>query len=121
MMVAGLMLFAISGTTLSRMTCLAGGHSVLSFGLAGDCCPDAEAAGGSTVKATCCEFSQARSLTPAFVPHAPLDLTPVLMVLDAVPMTVAFLRTSAPCGWLQSRPPPMSSPERLASFGVFLI
>lgn len=41
-LVACLLLFATSGLSLSRATCLMSGHSLLSAGLASDCCEDQE-------------------------------------------------------------------------------
>ncbi|MEO8589756.1 MAG: hypothetical protein ABI432_10335 [Flavobacteriales bacterium] len=121
LLVVGLMLFATSGTTLSRMTCLAGGHSVLSFGQAGDCCPDADSGGNATLKATCCELSQAKPGTVTFVPHDVVGLTLVLMVVDAAPVMIAVERSSVTHMWLASRPPPLNGAERLASIGSLLL
>ena len=117
--VVGLMLFATSGATLSRMTCFSEGHSVLSFGGADDCCPEEES--GAGLKAACCELSQAQAGPIAFVPHDVLALAPVLMALDAVPVVVALERSFVPVSWLDSRPPPLLAPERLASIASFLI
>lgn len=118
-LVVGLMLFATSGATLSRMTCFSEGHSVLSFGAADDCCPDE--ASGPGLKAVCCELSQARAGIIAFVPHDMLALAPVLMALDAVPVMVVLEIVSTGTSWLESRPPPLLAPERLASISSFLI
>src|SRR5688572_7357890 len=108
-MVVGLMLFATSGATLSRMTCFAGGHSVLSFGAADDCCP--EEGNGAGLKAACCELSQAKAGTIAFVPHDALALAPVLMALDAALVTIVLERSRLNATWLESRPPPLRAPE----------
>jgi len=121
LVVVGLMLFATSGATLSRMTCLMDGHSVLSFGFADDCCPEPEAGSNAVLKATCCEFSEATVGAVTFVAHNTLALTPVLMVLDAVPVTVMVERTFELCRWLDVRPPPLRGGERLAILGSFLI
>ena len=121
LLVVGLMLFATSGASLTRMTCLAGGHSVLSFGLADDCCPMDDHHADASLKATCCELSQAKANTIAFVPNDVLALTPVLMVLDAVPVMIAFEPSFTRCSWLDSRPPPLNGTERLAAIGSFLI
>lgn len=116
-LVVGLMLFATSGATLSRMTCLMGGHTVLSFGLADDCCPEPESGSHAVLKATCCEFSEAKGATVTFIANNTLALVPVLMALDAVPVTIGLEEGSMPFAWLDSRPPPLSRPERLASIG----
>lgn len=118
-LVMGLMLFATSGATLSRMTCFSEGHSVLSFGAADDCCP--EETSGPGLKAACCELSQAKAGIVAFVAHDALALAPMLMALDAVPVTVVLETASTGTSWLESRPPPLRAPERLASISSFLI
>lgn len=121
LLVVGLMLFATSGASLSRMTCLTGGHSVLSFGLAEDCCPADDNHADATLKATCCELSQAKAGTITFVPSAAMVFTPELMVLDVAPVMVALERSSVPRAWLEGRPPPLRTGERLASIGSLLL
>ncbi len=118
------MLVLLMGTAapaLARMTCVVGGHTVLSVGQVEDCCPD-EVAHTSTVSATCCEMWEARPQRSDFVPA----------VNAMVPLPVAMLQTRplfAPMALAPqattdahiSRPPPLPRAQRLASTGVFII
>lgn len=121
LLVVGLVLFSTSGASLSRMTCLTSGHSELSFGLADDCCPEDGGAEDAALKATCCEFSEAKAVGLTFVPNDLLVLAPVLMALDAAPVMIAAELSVARFTWLDSRPPPLLGSERLATIGSYLI
>lgn len=120
-LVTCLLLFATSGFSLSRMTCLMDGHTVLSFGQAGDCCPEDEASDLPTVKADCCALTQAKLDRVSVITSSSLDLDPFFLTLDGVAVHVAQVPPAIPLRWLDSRPPPMRTPERLAAFGAFLI
>ncbi len=120
LLVIGLLMFASSGMMLSRMTCLIAGHSIYSIGLIEGCCPedDHEMA---TIEAVCCEIGQVARNTGAFVGHAGPDLVVLLLCLDAAPWATITLPEPAPLAWLESRPPPEHSGERLATLGSLLI
>lgn len=121
MLTALLLLFATSGMAVSRVTCLLGGHSVVSLGAMDDCCPEDVPTDGPSVRPECCALSSARSGGDPFVGHDVTGIAPLLAVLDnvrpepmtAVPMVLPKRQ--------QSRPPPLLVPERLAAHGVFLI
>lgn len=117
---AMLLLLATSGLTVSRMSCLISGHSVLSLGLADDCCPEEEHADGTMIGATCCELVQASADRVELLPSATFDLV-ALPVTDASPSWGAVVLERNPLRWLDSRPPPLLGPERLALISVFLI
>ncbi|MBL0127125.1 MAG: hypothetical protein IPP83_06625 [Flavobacteriales bacterium] len=120
-LVVFLLLFATSSMTLSRMTCLMGGHSVLSFGPADDCCPDAEKPEGTAVKAICCAFTEARLDRTSVIPVAGLDLGVLLAELDGAPTMIIALPVMEPVRWWDGKPPPRSLPDRLAELQVMLI
>lgn len=118
---AALLLLGTSGVALSRMTCLMGGHSVLSLGMADDCCPGQEGTGGMALKAHCCAYTQAGGDRP----DALQSQMPVLalhgQVSEAVAASLLLLSDTRPWKWLDSRPPPHDAPERLARLRVRLI
>lgn len=120
-LVACLLLFATSGFSLSRMTCLMGGHTVLSFGQADDCCPDSEGSDGPVLTADCCALTQAKLDGVSMITSNTLDIDPGILVSGTWVLCAFEAPAAVPLGWLYSRPPPMSTPERLASFGTFLI
>ena len=118
------MLVLLMGTAapaLARMTCVAGGHSVLSVGQVEDCCPD-EDAHTSTVSATCCEMWEARPQRSDFVPvvNAMVPL-PVAMLNPCPLFAPVALAPQATTDAHISRPPPLPRAQRLASTGVFII
>ncbi|MBK8228797.1 MAG: hypothetical protein IPK70_16670 [Flavobacteriales bacterium] len=117
---AMLLLLATSGLTVSRMSCLISGHSVLSLGLADDCCPEEEHGGGSVIGATCCELVQASADRVELLPSATFDLV-ALPVTVAAPTWDAIALERRTLRWLDSRPPPLMGPERLALISMFLI
>jgi hypothetical protein len=55
------------------------------------------------------------------VPANSLDLDPFLLVSDAATVFVLATPAAEPCRWLNGRPPPMTTPQRLASIGAYLI
>ena len=120
-LVASLLLFATSGLSISRMTCLFSGHTVLSFGQLDDCCPDEQGGGQATFKATCCAFTQATSDRVVLIHANPLDIVPFFMVSDVVPFLTMAVAATLPHRWLDGRPPPLSAPDRLAVLGTYLI
>ena len=118
------MLVLLMGTAapaLARMTCVAGGHSVLSVGQVEDCCPENDAQ-GATVSATCCEMWEARPQRSDFVP-AVNAMVPVPVATLHPGSVSAPLRmvTQAPTDAHISRPPPLPRAQRQASIGVFII
>ncbi|MFZ1691830.1 MAG: hypothetical protein WAT74_01425 [Flavobacteriales bacterium] len=117
---AMLLLLATSGLTVSRMSCLISGHSVLSLGLAEDCCPEEEHGDGATITATCCELLQAGAERLELLPSTTFDLI-ALPVTDAAPTLAAVALERHPLRWLDSRPPPLIGKDRLAQMRRFLI
>ena len=104
-----------------RMTCLAGGHSVVSMGQVEDCCPK-DHAGSATFSATCCELWEARPQRSEFVPAlkamvpmpvAVLHQQPVFVAPGPVPPALTDAHIA--------RPPPLSRDQRQATTGVFII
>lgn len=119
--VAGLLLFATSGTTLSRMSCLMGGHSVLSYGTAADCCPDEHDGEGSTVTATCCDLTEARLDQAHMVVEEPLVMEAPAMIICGLAVPQERALTGDCPHWLDGRPPPQSVPARLALLRTRLV
>lgn len=116
-----LLLFATSGLSLSRMTCLMGGHSVLSIGQGDDCCPAEENGTGATVEATCCAFTEAALHEVQLLPTLANGIDLLLMALDAAPMVQAGPVPAVPVRWLESRPPPIAVMERLRTLRILLV
>ena len=119
--VVGLLLFATSGMAVSRMTCLMGGHSVLSFGASVDCCPSLEGNGGATIKAECCEFSLAKSDLSDVLPAFQLAWLAIAMPVEEVAWHAAVAGIVVRIERLDGRPPPGSAPERLALLSRYVI
>lgn len=117
---AMLLLLATSGLTVSRMSCLISGHSVLSLGFADDCCPEEEHGDGITIAATCCELVQAGAERVELLPSTTFDLI-ALPATDAAPAWAAVELKRHPLRWLDSRPPPLIGKDRLAQIRRFLI
>ena len=113
-LVAGLVLFATSGTTLSRMTCLMGGHSVWSLGAAADCCPEGEAHEGASIKALCCELSQAKAGVSAALPSVHQDAVLLADVQQITSLVSKAVIAPVLVRWLDTRPPPRDVSGRLA-------
>ena len=120
MMVVALLMFATSGISLSRMTCLIGGHSEWSIGLIDECCPDADH-DMATIEAECCEIGQTDRFQGIFVAHADLDIDALLLVLDAVPFSIISISDHVPAFVLEERVPPDETGDRLAVLGSFVI
>ncbi|MBK7943965.1 MAG: hypothetical protein IPJ85_01055 [Flavobacteriales bacterium] len=115
-----LLLLATSGLTVSRMSCLISGHSVLSLGIAADCCPDDEHGEGVAFKATCCDLAKASAERVVLLPSSSADLI-ALPLADPVQIWAASTRECISVQWLNSRPPPLIGRERLALMRRFLI
>jgi hypothetical protein len=116
------LLLGTAAPALARMTCVMGGHSVLTLGQAADCTPVDHTHTATTVQATCCEVLQAQPQRTDFVPTAnPMVPTLFAMVMPesvyTVEATVPVVRSDA---W-SSRPPPLPRSQRLATTGVFLL
>src|SRR5690606_36052472 len=120
MLVVALLMFATSGMTLSRMTCLIGGHSEWSIGLLNECCPETDH-DMATIEAVCCEIGQTDRFQGVFVTHADLDIDALLLVLDAVPFSVISSSDQVPAFVLEQSVPPDEVGDRLAVLGSFLI
>lgn len=114
------LLAGTAAPALARMTCLMSGRSVVHIGHADGCCPEGTSQ-AATVKATCCELTNAKPPRTAFLSSA----GPALPPLEAVIVQVAVVPPAAeaeatdvapPC----SRPPPDTA-RRLAVIGTFLI
>ncbi len=118
-LVVGVFLLATSGTALSRMTCLEGGHSILSLGLATDCCPDDEEPGDRPVyRPYCCELATVQGAHGKYLPHEVLQLAAAEVVMHhCTPLVLAPMPVPQ-YNWLGTRPPPLSAPDRLAVLSV---
>lgn len=116
------LLLGTAAPALARMTCVMGGHSVLSLGQATDCGPVDHSHNTTTVTATCCEVLQAQPQRTDFVPSAN-PMVPTLFAM-VMPASVFIKEAIAPVvrsdAWF-SRPPPLPRSQRLATTGVFLI
>ncbi len=116
-----LLLFATSGMALSRMTCLMSGHSVVSFGILEDCCPEPEPSEGPAVAPVCCVFGQAALDVEPLLPGASLEMMP----LHAGDVHVNGLRIVAPQGLPADRcfrrSQPLAATQRLALHSTFRI
>lgn len=104
-----------------RMTCLAGGHSVVSMGQVEDCCPKPDAS-TTSVSATCCELWEARPQRSEFVPALKAMVPMPVAVLHQQPVFVAPGPVPpAPTDAHIARPPPLSRDQRQAASGVYII
>lgn len=118
-----LLLVGTAAPALVRMSCLSGGHTVLSIGQADDCCPEEERSPeGAQFQGVCCEFDRTAPNRTAFNvevgPSFVAGIThPVFARIDAAsPLHVPS------CGYgLSTRPPPLLTGERLSQVGSFLI
>lgn len=117
-LVIGLFLLATSGTALSRMTCLEGGHTVLSLGLAVDCCPEEAPVGHPTFKASCCELAFVQGDRADYLPNSNADALVSGLMLAVLPTVTAVPEPVSRLSWLGSRPPPIDTRERLCVIGV---
>ena len=117
-LVAALFVLATSGMSVSRMTCLHSGHSVLSVGSVADCCPDRDKGDQATVSATCCAFSIAKSDVQDYLPNMFSIALPVPVLPDHALLVGPVALAVAPAAWLSSRPPPLSGQDRLLENGV---
>jgi hypothetical protein len=118
--VLGFFLLATSGTAISRMTCLSGGHSVVSLGKATACCPQ-EAAHGPTaeVRAACCELTTVQAERDNYLPdHNYYHFTVVDLVLEHFVIDRSMPEPVISVSWLGSRPPPLAATDRLAVISV---
>ena len=118
---AMLLLFATSGASLTRMTCLAGGHSSVSLGLAADCCPEEEHADGPVIKALCCDITEARLDQPALLLEKQLALVALLHAVTVQPTPSPALLPASQPDWLDTRPPPISAHKRLSLLRTRLV
>lgn len=102
------------------MQCLGNGHLTVAFGQLEDCCAD-DAHGETTVAPYCCEFGSAQS--PVDDLRQGGSEAPVL--LSALPVfhgpSLDLVALHCAVEWLDTRPPPDSSPRRLARNCTWLI
>ena len=117
--VVGFFLLATNGMALSRMTCLDGGHSVVSLGKATDCCPEEEAHGPTPeVKAACCELALVQGERENYLPNPGYDLAAADLVLEHSVIDLSIPEPVVNVSWLGSRPPPLSATDRLMVISV---
>lgn len=109
-----LLLLGTSGLTISRMTCLLGGHTVVSLGLMEDCCPEEEEHAAPVVKALCCDFGTASSTIEDLLPNPHQESPSVCEGMHPMRLAFAFTDGAEPIAWLATRPPPRSVAERLS-------
>ena len=121
--VAAVLLLASSAMpALVRMTCVSGGHTVLSIGQAEDCCPDSDQQEGASFQAICCEFQEAAPQRAEFsAEHQVAFQLPVALLhsFGVSDSHVADLRTPTDRG--SERPPPLYVLERLSQLCSFRI
>ena len=116
-----LLLFAAAAPSLSRMTCLQGGHSQLMLGDLRDCCPELPASEGPSIKAQCCVTSTAEADLAHFV-LAQSTVVPDHHALVAVlPASIAPLPAPPVLTASWRGPPPLYAPARLARLQVLRI
>jgi hypothetical protein len=117
-LVAVLLLFATSGMAITRMTCLVGGHSVVSLGTMADCCPEDEPSDVPTVKAECCALSSAKAMAGPFMGHDDGGMAPLFAVLRNVPcetmVAVPMVLPRKP----KSPAPPLRAQDRLSVLSI---
>ncbi|MBL7950675.1 MAG: hypothetical protein JNM62_03045 [Flavobacteriales bacterium] len=118
-LVVGVFLLATSGATLSRMTCLSGGHSVVSLGAATDCCPDeGPRSAVPEVKAACCELAQVQGERDYYLPDRGYFLWVPAPAMQHAAVRVMLPVVLAEVDRSGSPPPPLSAPDRLAVLSV---
>lgn len=118
-----LLLLGTAMPALVRMTCLSGGHTVLSIGQAEDCCPEEPSTPeGAQLEAICCEFERtAPSRTDFHVESGPtLVAVAHLIAVSSVEMIVPVHDPAIRYAFT-SRPPPLLTAERLSQVGSLLI
>lgn len=112
-------LLASSGATISRMTCLEGGHSVVVLGKASDCCPDRAPQGPAPeVKAACCEMAIVHGERDHYLPQPGFELLASTTLFHQVSAMVHVPKAVNGSWRSGSRPPPLSTPDRLVVLGV---
>lgn len=123
LLAALLLLLGTAVPALVRMSCLSGGHTVLSIGQADDCCPEEEQAPeGDRFQAVCCEFDRTGPNHSAFN----VESGPSVVAAIAFPV-FAHINAASPLhvppgGYgLNTRPPPLLTGLRLSQVGCFLI
>jgi hypothetical protein len=114
----GVFVLATSGTAVSRMTCLMGGHSVLSLGMIADCCPEGPANDGAVVKAICCDLSSVGGVEADYLAHPSLSIPLVGMACQMGSLTVHVPTAIVLPAWLDTRPPPRTVTDRLVKLSV---
>jgi len=116
-LVACLFILATSGMTISRMTCLIGGHSALSIGTPADCCPD-EGQDGPIIQPQCCVHGSVKGEQQDYIEHHAVDLAPALIALYSAPRLV-LSEGDAPVFFpADDLPPPLVTRARLAVLGT---
>ena len=115
-----LLLFATSGTVISRTTCLMAGHTVWAVGAMEDCCPEAPPVDGPAFTAECCVYGQAGAAADPFLGNAPHVITDIAdMPCPGTSMPAIAASDAIMVGSVESRPPPLITTERLAVLSVF--
>jgi len=118
-MVAGLLLLTTTSFSVSRMTCLMSGRTVLSWGMAADCCLERDSDGGPQLKAQCCVFSAANSDQHDYLPPTNTLWVPASLALDVSPVfTMPPIAQVFAARAMDDRPPPIGVAHRLALLGV---
>lgn len=118
-LVVGLFLLATSGTAISRMTCLEGGHSILSLGITTGCCPEEESRSDvPEYRPACCELALVQGERDNYLPNVGFALFVEEIDLWHTVVDISLPLTVQGIPWLGTRPPPLSGPDRLTAFGV---
>jgi hypothetical protein len=116
-----LLLFAAAAPTLSRMTCLEGGHSQLVLGDLNDCCPEAPAPDGPVFKGQCCIASTAQADAAQFVQSQGTVVPDHAVLVAVLPVTVALLLEPTMLPSYERGPPPLDASARMARLQVLRI
>lgn len=118
-LVVGLFLVATNGMTISRMTCLKGGHSVVSLGVMVGCCPEeGDGSDAPAYRAICCELALVKGERDSYIPNIGTDDHIATIDLWHCVADVSLLAPVHNVTWLASRPPPLSAPDRLTVISV---
>ena len=118
-----LLLLGTAAPALVRMSCLSGGHTVVSIGQAEDCCPkDQPHHDGAQLRARCCEMERTAPERDAFTTESGFSFATVFMRTPEAHLWPASHPMAAISGYgFTSRSPPLLTTERLSRVCGFLI
>ncbi len=79
-----------------------------------DCCSDQRKGEGPVLKAQCCVHASVKGEQQDYITHQDVDLAPALIALYAAPRLVLSEGRAPMTNSLETRPPPLDAPARLA-------